>query len=179
MKAKKPLLLAALVLALLAVALAAPASAASQVPLPGTLLGEGEPDYSAPGCPGAIWTFNGWGTGQMSHLGKVDYEFTQCLYPDLTVRNGMFTLVAANGDKLFLAYEGQVEVIGANLGFTGAASWTAVGGTGRFANATGSGTYDVIGDVPGGDALFDLPDGYMQFTFEGMIAYQASDRSHR
>jgi hypothetical protein len=42
-----------------------------------------------------------------------------------------------------------------------------------------AGAWDVIGDVPGGDALFDLPDGFMQFTFMGAIEYDASHRSDR
>jgi hypothetical protein len=168
------------VVMLLLLGVAASGSAATEVPIKGTLLGTAEdPDLSAPGCPGAIWRFNGFGTGQMSHLGRVDYEFTHCTYPDFSARAGTFTIVAANGDELVLAYEAQFEVVGAMEGFTGVGIWTAVGGTGRFANATGSGTWDVIGDVPGGDALFELPDGYMQFTFEGMIAYKASDRSHK
>jgi hypothetical protein len=65
-------------------------------------------------------------------------------------------------------------------GFTGEGVWTATdGGTGRFMSATGSGTWEVIGDVPGGETLFGLPDGYMQFDFDGMIAYHASDRAQK
>ncbi len=148
------------------------------VPIRGTLLGEGAPDVTAPGCgEGAIWRFHGWGTGQMSHLGPVDYTFTHCTYPDFSITPGTFTFVADNGDELVIAHVGTYAVIGAMEGFTGEGTWTAVGGTGRFASATGSGSWETVGDVPGGDALFGLPDGYMTFTFGGMVAYDASDRS--
>jgi hypothetical protein len=148
------------------------------VPIKGTLLGEGAPDPSAPGCTGTpIWRFHGWGTGEMSHLGPVGYTFTHCTYPDFSITPGTFTLVADNGDELVLAHVGVYEVIGAMEGFTGEGTWTAVGGTGRFTHATGSGWWATVGDVPGGDALFGLPDGSMQFTFGGRIAYDASDRS--
>lgn len=163
--------------ALLLVGFAAPSSAASAVPIKGTVMGGGGPDVTAPGCEGAIWRFNGYGTGQMSHLGGVEYEFTHCTYPDLTADLGTFEFIAANGDELVMSYEGAFEVVGAGEGFTGEGSWTATGGTGRFANASGSGSWEVVGDVPGGDALFGLPDGYMEFTFDGKIAYAASDRS--
>lgn len=165
--------------ALLLVGFATPSSAATAVPIKGTVMGGGGPDLTAPGCVDAIWRFNGSGTGQMSHLGRVDYEFTHCTYPDFTADLGTFELVAANGDELVMSYEGAFELVGAMEGFTGEGSWTATGGTGRFANASGSGSWGVLGDVPGGDALFGLPDGYMEFTFDGMITYAASDRSHR
>lgn len=149
------------------------------VPIKGTLLGEGAPDVTAPGCPsGVIWRFHGWGTGEMSHLGPVEYAFTHCTYPDFSITPGTFTFVADNGDELVIAYVGTYEVIGAMEGFTGEGTWTAVGGTGRFLHATGSGSWMTVGDVPGGDALFGLPDGFMTFTFGGRIAYDASDRSH-
>lgn len=168
-----------LLMPLLLLGFAVPASAANEVPIVGTVLGGGAPDFAAPGCTGAIWRFNGSGTGQMSHLGRVDYTFTHCTYPDNTADLGTFTFEAANGDELVLAYEAAFQIVGNMEGFTGVGDWTAVGGTGRFMNATGSGTWDVVGDVPGGDALFGLPDGYMQFEFEGMIAYRASDRSQK
>lgn len=56
-------------------------------------------------------------------------------------------------------------------------TWEAVDRTGRFANATGFGSMDGIGDILGGDALFNLPDGAAMFNFSGAIAYNASDRS--
>lgn len=172
------LLRVSIVIAALLAMAASPALASAPVPIKGTVLGEGAPDMTVPGCaPGAIWRFNGWGTGQMSHLGEVDYGFTHCTYPDFSISPGTFTFMAANGDELVVVYVGAYGVVGNMEGFTGAGTWTAAGGTGRFANATGSGSWETVGDVPGGDALFGLPDGYMRFTFVGMVTYDASDRS--
>jgi hypothetical protein len=112
----------------------------------------------------------------MSHLGKVDYFLTQCAVfnpEDLTVTfgNGTITFTAANGDPLVIAQVGSSEIFvdsdGAFIGFTVDGTWDAVGGTGRFTHATGSGSFDGIADIPG-DAIFN---------FAGEIAYDASDRS--
>jgi len=183
----------AVVLAALLLVSAAPALAAGHaktVPFHGAVLAEGpEPDMNAPGCdPGAIWRFSRAGAGDMLHLGDAEAVLSHCTYvvPDgsafhALVLGGMITFTAANGDTLVLAYEGTtdgiVDATGGFLGYTAEGTWTVAGGTGRFANATGSGSLDVVGDVPGGDGLFGLPDGFDQWTFEGRIAYDASDRS--
>ena len=112
----------------------------------------------------------------MSHLGRVDYFLTQCTvfdFEDLTATfgNGTITFTAANGDTLVIAQIGSSETLlddsGAFIGFTVEGTWEAVGGTGRFANATGSGLIDGMGDIPGD----------MTLDFAGKIAYNASDRS--
>ena len=36
---------------------------------------------------------------------------------------------------------------------------------------------DGVGDIPGGDAMFGLPDGYVRFNSAGDINYNASNRS--
>lgn len=159
-----------------------------EVPIKGTVTGLHGIDESAPGCDqGALWRFESSGTGTMSHLGRVDYELTQCTFFDRSTggfvfRDGTITFTAANNDVLVIAQVGTSEgiVSGEDLiGFTGEGTWGVTqGGTGRFASATGSGTMDIVGDIPGGDALFGLPDGYARFNFAGYIAYDASDRSN-
>lgn len=170
-------------IALLSLALAVPASAATGVPIKGTVLGGGPPpDLEAPGCVDAIWRFNNSGTGNMSHLGKVEYSLTHCTYPDFTFGDGTITFTAANKDTLVIAQEGVCNPIADETGFIGftcEGTWTVVDGTGRFAHAMGSGSLDIVGDVPGGDAVFGLPDGMMQTHFDGTIVYDASDRSQR
>jgi hypothetical protein len=74
-------------------------------------------------------------------------------------RNGTINFTAANGDTLVIAQEGSSEVIGDFDGYTLTATRTVLGGTGRFAGATGSGTLDGVGDIPGGEVLFRLPRG--------------------
>ncbi len=161
------------------------------VPVHGSVLADGPPpDMSAPGCePGAIWRFSRVGTGEISHLGRSGLTLTHCTYvvPDASgvfravFRQGTMTFTAANRDTLVLDYTGTTVALtdasGEFTGYTAEGTWTAVGGTGRFANATGTGWFDVVGDVPGGDALFGLPDGFDLWTIGGSIAYDASDRS--
>ncbi|MDH4044951.1 MAG: hypothetical protein OEY20_14090 [Gemmatimonadota bacterium] len=171
---------------------AAPTLAAGpgqSVPIHGAVLTEGPPpDMTAPGCEsGAIWRFNRTGAGQLSHLGGVGSVQTHCTYLvtpmpfSADMGGGSITFTAANRDTLVLAYEGVTDAImdggGAFVGYTAQGTWTIVSGTGRFAHAAGSGWLDVVGDVPGGDALFGLPDGFDRWSFGGRITYDASDRS--
>ncbi len=162
------------------------------VPTKGTVTGEHWRVEKAEDCvdsAGAVdwWRFSSTGSGRMSHLGRVDYFLTQCTYvvPSIgPVSGGTITFTAANGDKLVVAQSMQSQIIGELPfpdAFTVTGGWDVVkGGTGRFANATGSGMLDGIGDVPNGVPYFDdLPDGLAEFNFLGEIAYAASDRSHR
>ena len=107
------------------------------------------------------------GTCQLSHLGRTKYEGV--LELDLVARTqrGERTLTAANGDELRLVAVGTSAPAGAGLvGFT--ASFTIVGGTGRFANATGKG-------VAQGTA--NLITSKTSVALDGWIAYDASNRS--
>ena len=96
---------------------------------------------------------------------------------DELISDGTITFTAANGDTLVIAQAVTSDIVGAFEGFTSKGTWTVVDGSGRFANATGSGSMDGVGDIPGGEALFGLPDGTVMFNFMGRIAYDASDRS--
>ena len=178
------------VMTLLLVTMAAPASAKGpdhQVPIKGTVLGEHwEPDFTDEDCiaAGYVWRFNSageGGVGQISHLGRVaDYSLTQCTIPgpDGTLSEGTITFTAANGDELWVEHTMLGQIIGVFPGgqldgFTFEGEWTAVGGTGRFASAMGSGILYGAGDVPDGVAFFDgIPDGLMQLNIEGTIAYK-------
>jgi hypothetical protein len=158
------------------------------VPIKGTVMGEhGPPDFEDEAClaAGYAWRFPSAGAGQMSHLGSVEYELTQCTVPgpEGFASVGMVTLTAANGDELWLEHTMLSQIVGDfdpdPDGFTLEGEWTAVGGTGRFAHATGYGTLHGVGDILDGEAIFDIPDGLAQFNFTGKIAYDASDRSGR
>lgn len=174
-----------IVLTVLVLAFAAPAAAAPDLPVKGVVTGEhGPPDYSAPGCPTwAAWRYSSRGVGQMSHLGRVGYALTQCTAPGPKGfgSEGTIKLVAANGDELYLEHTMLSQLIfgesGPPLGFTFVGEWEAVGGTGRFANASGRGVLDGVGDIPDGKGPFDLPDGLIEINLKGRIAYDASDRS--
>lgn len=159
------------------------------VPINGTVSGEHwivpqAEDCVVPDDAVDWWRFSSTGSGQMSHLGSVDYFLTQCTYvvpPVGPISGGTVTFTAANDDTLVVAQSLQSQIIGEFPfpdAFTVEGSWEVSRGTGRFANATGSGTLDGIGDIPNGVPYFDdLPDGLAQFNFHGEIAYAASDRS--
>ena len=93
------------------------------------------------------------GTGRFSHLGKTSYSsnFAVTLTgPNSFTIAGTQTLVAANGDMLFMSFTGTGTFVGpfapgqtteTNL------SYTVTGGTGRFDDATGTATGRVLGEV--------------------------------
>ena len=82
------------------------------------------------------------GEGVESHVGRYTIRNSHCLNPatgEFTA--GLFHKVAANGDELFGTYEGTSSVIQAPapvgiFAIRGQLAFT--GGSGRFANATGS-----------------------------------------
>ena len=65
------------------------------------------------------------------------------------------TLTTANGDKLVIQCVQELEQIGPGI-FRGTDNWTIIGGTGRFSNATGSGTGQTIADVNTGTFTKEL-----------------------
>ncbi len=106
------------------------------------------------------------GTCQLSHLGRTRYEGV--LELDLVARTqrGERTLTAANGDELYMSVVGTSSPGGPGLvSFT--ATFTIVGGTGRFAKATGQG-------VANGTA--NLTTSKTAVALDGWVSYDASDR---
>lgn len=95
------------------------------------------------------------GTGNASHLGKITYNSTEIADfftnpGKITVHDGHFVIVAANGDEV----HGEAGTLGdlpdasGNTQFVGV--FRIVGGTGRFANASGGGTIRVIANLYAG-----------------------------
>jgi hypothetical protein len=145
------------------------------------------------------WAFDGWtlpvpgrcpgggpwflstlhGTGTASHMGYVAADGGHCLNPfTFAFVGGQITLTAANGDQLFMTYEGN--------GFPGAApnevGWTDVltvtGGTGRFVGAEGSAN-ETGGAIIAFDPATGLATGGTGWSrIEGTIRYDASSRQH-
>jgi hypothetical protein len=75
------------------------------------------------------------------------------------------TLTAANGDTLIMLCNQVLAEIGPGV-FRGTDTWTVLGGTGRFSNATGSGT---------GETTVDLNTGTFTKSMTGVITIPDED----
>jgi hypothetical protein len=172
MKRQFLVLLAAL---LLAMAADVPADAANPArAFTGSWVSADGFDFAAPGCPaGTFLRFSTTGTTEFTHLGLTTLASTHCTTVDPATLSGAFgqgviTLTAANGDTLTLAEEGTFTLTINPAGappFTSALAhshWIVTGGTGRFSDATGSGT---------GTSLDNMLTGMQSFVLSGWIAY--------
>src|SRR5262249_46245804 len=116
----------------------APASAADQVPFTatGTVVITGVTHL-----PGGLIQLDGSVSGNASHLGNFTGPITR-----IQDHQGNFAtttvFIGANGtDSVFLAVSGNLESPkGSSCVFISTGTYTVTGGTGAFANATGSGT---------------------------------------
>jgi hypothetical protein len=168
--------------AALLLALAAPAAAqeteSAPVSMEGTLVGAHWPDVTAPACdlPGTAWRFKIVASGELSGLGEVEAYMTHCTVYDPesgappTYYEAMTTFQTAEGDMLSVVHAiPTTEVFfgddGQYTGYTLDGTWEAVGGTGRFMHAAGTGTVTAAADVPGdivldytGEITLDAPE---------------------
>ncbi|HZI79536.1 MAG TPA: hypothetical protein VFD69_08485 [Vicinamibacterales bacterium] len=98
-------------------------------------------------------------TGQATHLGRFTIEIPHVVNFATSSATGTMTLTAANGDTLTASFLGQAQVAGSLVTIVETA--TVTGGTGRFADASGSFTVH---------RLFDRVAGTTQGTLEGTIS---------
>ena len=102
-------------------------------PLPGGLT---QLDFSVSGKATHLGDFTGQGTRIQDHQGNFG---TTSVF------------VGANGkDSVFISISGQFESSKDKCVFTSTGTYTVTGGTGAFANATGSGTIDTLTDLCAG-----------------------------
>jgi len=87
------------------------------------------------------------GGGPVTHMGNTTQKGTLFLQPTIAPLvfrgSGTVTITAANGDDLILKYEGLLFAATGE----GRGTFTLSGGTGRFANATGQGTFSALIDT--------------------------------
>lgn len=104
------------------------------------------------------------GEGQALHLGRTQAATTNQTVNLITgAGTATYTLTAANGDTLVIDMTVHTDFPSPTLA-TFAGSFTIVGGTGRFADASGSGSID-------GSASFTGPtNGIGEFSLDGVIS---------
>lgn len=120
------------------------------------------------------WVWIEEGTGTASRLGRVTYTLWHCTQVTSpltgTYQDGLLEITAANGDMLEIKHYGTYEV-NPNEGVSYAEGVASiVGGTGRFAGATG----DLSEMVE-----FHFASGTQYVTSTGHIVYDASNRARR
>jgi hypothetical protein len=129
----------------------------------GTLVGAHWPVETAPACdlPDTTWRFKIVVSGQLSGLGEVEAFMTHCTILDAeTYYDRMTMLTTADGDTLAVVHDFPTTEVfvgdeGQFTGFTLDGTWEAVGGTGRFMHAAGTGTLVGAADIPG-DIVLDF-----------------------
>lgn len=107
------------------------------------------------------------GSCQLSELGRTAFFGVQQINFAAGTQSGQRTFTAANGDVLRAVHVGTSTPIGPGL-ISFQATLTFVGGTGRFASATGQAR---------GWGVANLATRTSVATFEGSLSYDASDRS--
>jgi hypothetical protein len=104
------------------------------------------------------------GTCQLTELGRTAVHFIQIVnFGTSTQQSVELTYTAANGDVLRAASAGTSTPSAAGVSFS--STITFLGGTGRFANATGQAR---------ANGTADLAAGTSQYTLDGWIMFDAS-----
>jgi len=151
--------LAAAAAAALALAVGARADAGGQVPFSASF--SGTIAFTSPS------TTHHDGSGQATHMGLTTDSGSVILsppddagcYPNFNTE----TLTAANGDQLVLQWHDRACPIGPTS-FHSNGQWVVVGGTGRFADETGGGSFSGEADFGPG-----LSPGTFRLTFTGTL----------
>ena len=93
------------------------------------------------------------GSGQAAHLGRITIAGPSTINLATGAQAGTSTLTAADGSELDITIAGTFTFTSqTDVAFSG--SWTVVGGTGRFADSSGGGTYHGTASFLGSGELF-------------------------
>jgi len=122
------------------------------------------------------------GAGKARHLGKSTVEGHTTTAQDPSdplcsdIVTDMVVLTAANGDQLWLVNSGEdcldLSVPGKTF-IRGSGTFNVVGGTGRFDDATGSGSFSVVAEVTG--SITGGVSGTFELHFDGAISPPAGN----
>lgn len=109
------------------------------------------------------------GDGKATYLGRTFTETTDQLVNLLTGEGtATYKFVGADDSELDVAFVFLAIPLPSEPGITLPGTWNVVGGSGRFANVSGSGTAD-------GKVLFDSPTtGVGRFTMTGTLTFPAT-----
>jgi hypothetical protein len=147
---------ATLLAAALVLCLAAPVSAGNQVPFKGSLSGSVTVTPLSP----PIASVDIQASGTAAQLGRFTLEVPHTVNQATSQAVGTYTFTAANGDTLTASFTGSATMTAPGvLAITETATIT--GGTGRFANATGSFS---------AERTFALATGWTSGSFHGWIS---------
>jgi hypothetical protein len=117
---------------ILTAAIAIPAAAQHQVPFKGTMQADEIHTHTSP----TTAVITGSGTGIATHVGKFSLTYVLTASAGLN-DTGSATLVAANGDSIYLTIAGSAALTAPGV-ISVLETWTVTGGTGRFTGAQGS-----------------------------------------
>jgi len=107
------------------------------------------------------------GDGEATHLGRTATETTNQMGNVLTgATTATYHFTAANGDEVVAEFD--FVALPTPTGFTFTGTWEITGGTGRFTNASGSGTLEGRADFTG------PTNGVGSFTMIGTISSPGS-----
>ena len=144
----------------LTAALAAPLVTANETPFRGTFKAVEIPALQFP-----IVTIMAAGGGNATQLGNFTTTYTALVNLVTRVGIGSVVFIAANGDRLFVDSVGQSSLTATPNVISIVETLTITGGTGRFANATGSLTLERLKDQVSGstsghfDGTIVIPNG--------------------
>jgi len=144
-------------------------------PFMGSMNGEAIFDFDFDSSPclsvtGAPWQTVSSMEGKLTHLGRSEYYSTHCSTLDGTqLVNGEATLVAANGDEVWLSYTANLLGTFPAPVLVYVVDNVVVGGTGRFEGA--SGKFLIIAIVTLGEVPDPTAPAPLEMNFAGNITY--------